>query len=239
MNDSAGIGKPTTRRNANGTGPAPGHSRPVTSSQTGPHEDLERQLERHARRPFAKPIADYNREAFDRVAARLATIDRPLILDSGCGTGDSSRLLARRFPDHWVVGVDRSADRLSRQRSDTPSNCVLVRADLIDFWRLAEQQGWAPVRHYLLYPNPEPKPRHLKRRFHAHPVFPTVVALGGRIESRSNWRIYLDELSRALAFHGRTARVEPIPVDAAPLTPFERKYRASGQRLWRLISADG
>ncbi len=213
-----------------------GRSRSVTSRQTGPHDDLERQLFRHAARPFARPIAGFNREAFERVAVRLASVERPLILDSGCGTGDSSRLLARRHPDHWIVGVDRSADRLSRRRPDTPENCLLVRADLIDFWRLAREHGWAPVHHYLLYPNPEPKPRHLKRRFHAHPVFPDVVALGGRIESRSNWRIYLEELAQALAFHGRAARIEPIPADETPLTPFERKYRASGQSLWRLIS---
>ena len=216
--------------------PAGGVSRSVTTSQTGPHDDLERQLRRHAQSLFAKPIADYNREAFDRVTARMAAVDRPLVLDSGCGTGDSSRLLARHFPDHWVIGVDRSADRLSRQRPDTPPNCLLVRADLVDFWRLARHAGWTPARHYLLYPNPEPKPRHLKRRFHAHPVFPSVVALGGRLESRSNWRVYLEELALALAFHGRTARVEPVGDDEPPMTPFERKYRASGQPLWRLIS---
>ncbi|QGT78560.1 methyltransferase domain-containing protein [Guyparkeria halophila] len=213
-----------------------GVSRSVTSSQTGPHDDLERQLRRHAQRLFAKPITDYNRNAFDQVTARMAAVDRPLILDSGCGTGDSSRLLARRYPDHWVIGVDRSADRLSRQRPDTPPNCLLVRADLVDFWRLARQAGWTPARHYLLYPNPEPKPRHLKRRFHAHPVFPSVVALGGRLESRSNWRVYLEELALALEFHGRTARVEPVKDNEPPMTPFERKYRASGQPLWRLIS---
>lgn len=127
---------------------------------------------------------------------------------------------------------------LSRQRSDTPTNCLLVRADLVDFWRLAHENGWEPVRHYLLYPNPEPKPRHFKRRFHAHPVFPTFVALGGRIESRSNWRIYLEELARALAFHGRASHIESIPVNEPPMTLFERKYRASDQSLWRLISVD-
>ncbi|MFN2382279.1 MAG: tRNA (guanosine(46)-N(7))-methyltransferase TrmB [Guyparkeria sp.] len=215
-----------------------GLSRSVSSSQTAPHQDLHRQLIRHAQRPFAKPIAAFNREAFDRVSRYLESIDRPLILDSGCGTGDSSRLLARRFPDHWIVGIDRSADRLYRQRAETPANCLLVRADLVDFWRLARQHDWRPARHYLLYPNPEPKPRHFKRRFHAHPVFPDVVALGGRIESRSNWRVYLEELAQALAFHGRHSSIESIPDDETAITPFERKYRASGQSLWRLISID-
>ena len=54
--------------------PTGGVSRSVTSSQTGPHDDLERQLRRHAQRLFAKPIADYNRNAFDQVTARMAAM---------------------------------------------------------------------------------------------------------------------------------------------------------------------
>ncbi|MFA7521422.1 MAG: methyltransferase domain-containing protein [Halothiobacillaceae bacterium] len=216
-----------------------GNSRRVSSTQTGPHDDLLPQVARHARRGFDKPIADYNRIAFDQVADRVHSEGQPLILDSGCGTGDSSRELARQHPDHLVIGIDRSADRLTRHRDDTPTNCLLVRADLIDFWRLADEANWRPAQHYLLYPNPEPKARHLKRRFHAHPVFPFFVALGGRIESRSNWRIYLEELAIALAFHGRETRLAQIePDDNPPITLFERKYRASGQPLWRLETID-
>lgn len=213
-----------------------GRSRPVRSTQTAPHEALEAVVARHAASRFVKPIADYNRQAFLAVADQVEQDGRPLILDSGCGTGDSSRLLAARHPDHLVIGIDRSADRLSRRRTSTPSNCLLVRADLVDFWRLAHAAGWQPAHHYLLYPNPEPKPRHLKRRFHAHPVFPTFVALGGRIEARSNWRVYLEELAIALEFHGRATRLFPLDPGPEPLTLFERKYAASGQALWRLTT---
>lgn len=211
-----------------------GCSRAVRSTQTGPHEALVQHLERHATNRYMRPIADYNRHAFEAVDERVNTDGRPLILDSGCGTGDSSRALARMYPDHLVIGIDRSADRLSRQREATPENCTLVRADLIDFWRLANQANWRPARHYLLYPNPEPKPRHLKRRFHAHPVFPDVVALGGVFESRSNWLIYLKELAIALQYHDRKATLSLLPESGPALTLFEQKYRASGQRLWRL-----
>lgn len=40
----------------------------------------------------------------------------PVLLDSGCGTGRSSVLLARAYPHLPVVGVDRSAVRLSKGR---------------------------------------------------------------------------------------------------------------------------
>jgi tRNA (guanine-N7-)-methyltransferase len=39
-----------------------------------------------------------------------------LILDAGCGVGHSTIQLARAFPDHWVIGVDQSEDRLSRKK---------------------------------------------------------------------------------------------------------------------------
>lgn len=216
----------------------PGNSRRVTSAQTGPHEDLIAQVAKYAQHRWGRPIADYNREAFARAQQWLGEPEQPLILDSGCGSGDSTRILAARYPSHRVIGVDRSADRLAKQRTDTPENCLLVRADLVDFWRLAHEAGWQPERHYLLYPNPEPKPKHLKRRFHAHPVFPDLVALGGRLECRSNWRIYLEELALALDYHGRPAQILPVPEDEPPLTLFERKYRASGQPLWLLHSDD-
>ena len=218
--------------------PVEGNSRPVASSQASPHESLRACLARHAQERFGKPIADHNRYAFERVERVASTALLPLILDSGCGTGDSSRALARRYPDHLVVGVDRSADRLGRRRNGTPTNCVLARADLIDFWRLAREAGWRLSRHYLLYPNPEPKARHLKRRFHAHPVFPDFVALGGQIESRSNWQIYLQELAIALDFHGRETRLRTLGEQERPLTLFERKYQASGQTLWQLETVD-
>jgi tRNA-dihydrouridine synthase C len=63
---------------------------------------------------FRKPYLDYNKAAFE---ASLAGWDgkAPLILDAGCGVGHSTIQLARAFPDHWVIGVDQSEDRLSRK----------------------------------------------------------------------------------------------------------------------------
>jgi hypothetical protein len=64
-------------------------------------------------------------------------------------------------------------------------------------------------------------------------VLPCIAALGGSVELRTNWRIYADEFALALGLAG--ARVDACEtVDAAtPLTPFERKYAASGHELWR------
>ena len=59
------------------------------------------------------------------------------------------------------------------------SNAILIRAELSDFFTLvAFQSDWIVHSHYLLYPNPYPKGKHLKRRWHGHPIFPVMLALG-------------------------------------------------------------
>jgi tRNA (guanine-N7-)-methyltransferase len=213
------------------------NSRIPTSAQSDIHQHLAQRVRTHLAHPFRKPVADYNRAAF---AQAMAAWDgnAPLMLDAGCGVGHSTIELARAHPAHWVIGVDQSEDRLLRKKpypqALLPANMVLVRADLVDFWRLLVEAGVRLARHYILYPNPWPKIGHLGRRWHAHPVFPYILQLGGVLECRSNWSVYIAEFARALELAlGQTVRWTPFDANP-PLTPFERKYRDSGQSLYRL-----
>jgi len=158
-----------------------------------------------------------------------------LVLDSGCGTGESTRLIARTLPDCLVIGVDKSAARLARTGASSfphrEGNVIWLRAELATFWRLARRAGWRLRHHFLLYPNPWPKPGHLRRRWHAHPVFPDVLRLGGQLELRCNWEIYAQEFAAAAnQLLGTCVRPWPL-AGSAVTTPFERKYRVSGHPL--------
>ena len=211
-----------------------------TSAQTGVHEQLASLLERHRHAPFRKPYADYNQTAFAESITRYRRLagDAPLILDSCCGVGHSSIALARAFPDHYVIGVDQSVSRLERNivgvADELPDNLGLVRADLVDYWRLLNDAHIHLARHYLLYPNPWPKIGHLSRRWHGHPVFPAMLELGGVLECRSNWPIYIDEFCCAVtALTGKPAQREAL-IANEPMTLFERKYRDSGHALYRV-----
>lgn len=214
------------------------NSRVPQSAQVAIHDQLAQRLDRHTATPFRKPYADYNRDAFAASMARRAGVapEAPLILDSCCGVGQSSIALARAFPDHYVIGVDQSASRLQRGKPGEgvlPGNLDLVRADLVDYWRLLHDAGLRLARHYLLYPNPWPKIGHLSRRWHGHAVFPSLLALGGVLECRSNWRIYIEEFAFAVEYlSGRAAVCESYAPHEA-LTPFERKYLDSGHALFR------
>ena len=214
------------------------NSRPVTSNQTGIHDQLSALVERHAASEYLRPVAANTCIAFDKaILAWQAAGARPLIIDAGCGVGMSTRQLAQTYPDEFVIGVDQSADRLSREvrwQGQLPGNFIQVRADLVDFWRLMRHANVRPSRHYLLYPNPWPKKSQLARRWHGHPVFPTLLSLGGMIECRSNWKIYIEEFAAAASqLIAKPVHCEAYEAERPALTPFEEKYRASGHTLWR------
>lgn len=210
-------------------------SRQIVSNQAGPHDRLEETVRRHLIHMSQKPIADHTQAAFDTMLDWLNSFDAPLILDACCGVGDSSRHLAHAFPDHLVVGVDKSLKRLSTEREGVlPDNLLLLRADLNDFYRLMANHNMPINRHYILYPNPWPKAAHLSRRWHGAPAFADIVRIPGRLELRSNWKLYLEEFQIALQLAGFDAAVRAFKPEKC-ITPFEAKYHQSGQALWQLV----
>ncbi|QZO13502.1 tRNA (guanine(46)-N(7))-methyltransferase TrmB [Pseudoalteromonas piscicida] len=214
------------------------NSRSITTNQQGLHEKLDEIVTKHLTAEFKKPIAAHTQSAFDEVNARVQAFNGPIILDSCCGVGESTANLAKRHPDALVIGIDKSAHRLDKHdveyKQTEQGQYLLVQADLNDFWRLALEADWQPTNHYLLYPNPWPKAKHIQRRWHGSAVFPFIVKLGGKLELRSNWDIYVKEFARALALSGVDVEVEAYESDEA-ITPFERKYWASGQSSTRLV----
>ena len=216
----------------------------LRTAQSEVHPRLEAIVRRHVERPWRGGRHEPTCSAFRKVSAAVEQqADRPLIFDSGCGTGESTQLIAAAFPQCLVIGIDRSAVRLARLPSGSLSyreqNALWVRAELAAFWRLAVQAGWRLERHCLFYPNPWPKAAQLRRRWHGHPVFPEMLALGGRLEMRTNWDVYACEFARAVEIvSGRSARIEPV-ADTGLTSPFERKFRSRADPLYRVRVALG
>lgn len=209
-----------------------GNSQPVTSSQQFCHPRLGQLVARHLASASQRPIATHSQGAFEAVRDAVEAQGRPLIFDSFCGTGLSSALLAERYPDSLVIGIDKSAHRLAKHVPTEAANYMLVQADCDDFWRLACGAGWELHHHFLLYPNPWPKPGQLKRRVHGSAHFPQLLTLGGRVELRSNWQVYVEEFGAALVQAGNYPHISVI-TPGNPLSLFEGKYLRSGHQLWR------
>ena len=215
-----------------------GQSRPVRSRQSAPHKDLERVVKKHLAKPCKKPLREFSGRIFDRLDHIRKTLRRPVVLDSGCGSGESSLYLAEKYPRGLVIGIDQSKKRLHRlighKDIHFEDNLILARADVVDIWRLATSRRWDIKKHYLLYPNPWPKPKHLKRRWHGRPVFPVMPGLATQIELRTNWRIYAEEFQQALNIAlNKKAPIEVIR-PAEFISPFEKKYYESGHELYRV-----
>jgi len=206
----------------------------LKTSQRQPAADLAKLVKLHQEVPWQKPLSAHSSEAFEALRPRVEAHSGPLIIDSCCGTGDSTRNLAGRFPEALVVGVDKSAHRLARHQPGDRKNYALVRADVNDFWRLAKEARWRPTQHYLLYPNPYPKAAQLRKRWHGAPVFPDLVGLGGLLTVRTNWSVYVQEFALALHSMGYSARQNQLNIEE-PISAFEQKYRARGHALYELI----
>jgi tRNA G46 methylase TrmB len=214
----------------------------VRSTQTGVHPRLAALVRKHMSTQWREPLHAPTVEAFTALEASGVNPGQKIVLDSGCGTGVSTRQLAEHYPDCLVIGVDKSAARLKKlPASHFPhreGNAVWLRAELTSFWRLALQAGWRLHHHYLFYPNPWPKPGQVLRRWHAHPVFPVMLQLGGRLELRCNWEIYAREFAAAVNMAGCDDVRLTEGVDSDITTPFETKYRNSGQNLYSVVVPD-
>jgi trans-aconitate 2-methyltransferase len=83
------------------------------------------------------------RPALD-LLARVPLANAALVADLGCGPGNSTALLAQRWPEAAIIGVDRSPEMLAQARASG------VRAT----WLEADIAAWTPDRPLdLIYSN--------------------------------------------------------------------------------------
>jgi len=81
--------------------------------------------------------------AFDAFKVALDAVDPPRrTLDLGTGTGQAALVIAERFPETEIVGVDLSPEMLAQARSATPERVAdRVRFELADASNLPYEDG--------------------------------------------------------------------------------------------------
>ncbi len=210
-----------------------GNSKPVSTNQNGIHKDLDAIVRKHCAHEDRTPIPTFVEDSLDLITQKHRETARSLWLDSFCGTGMSTRLLASAHPDYLIVGVDQSTHRLAAEPQTEGDNFLLVRSDCESLWRLMARQKIKLAHHTLFYPNPWPKAAHLKRRVHGNASFQALLALSDQLELRTNWNIYASEFDYALTLSNWISQRQPI-TPSQVLTRFEAKYSRSGHTLWQI-----
>ena len=157
----------------------------------------------------------------DRSIARLSRNKR-ITIKAGDEAAEEDDIEEENDDDNNAGdGSDGVDGRVHARHFEKLPNAILLRAELSDFFLLAcEASDWVVHSHYMLYPNPYPKAKHLqvcrdsstlpsrnvsltcdsllKRRWHGHPTFPVILALGGKLIVRSNWDVYCAEMVAAV-----------------------------------------
>lgn len=212
-------------------------ARSITTNQLGIHQNLHKVVTRLLANTSQKPIATHTLQAFQDVMSWLGDWQGDLVLDSCCGVGESTVNIAQDHPNARVIGIDKSALRTEKHPAyaSTSQNYLVLRADLNDFLTLLILNDKKLTKHYLLYPNPYPKSAHLQRRWYATSALKDIIKLGGTLEVRSNWPLYIQEFSAALAIANISSQIAEFKSERA-ITPFERKYWQSGQSSWQLLA---
>lgn len=236
-------------------------ARSISTNQIDVHPDLLKTLAKHKSAEFKRPVAQHTTIAFGAMLDWLSTWGGDVIIDAGCGVGQSTLKIAAMYPHAKVVGIDKSIARLDKHKSYvntarqtgaigvepepiySDANYLLLQADLNDFWRLladyieCSDPAWQVVRQFILYPNPYPKKNQLSKRWHGCALFPIIIGVCANIELRSNWQIYLQECAVAAKFYGLDTMLSTIDSDENYLayTPFERKYLDANQTCFKLV----
>lgn len=216
---------------------SPFESKAVISNQSGIHDNLEMVVRKHLSNSYQKPVSSTQLDQFLNARDWQQSIAKPFILDCGCGTGMSTYRLAQQFPDHAIIGIDQSEQRLNLATIENKSatNVYFIRARLEEFWSLCLEFEWFPEKQYLFYPNPWPKKKHLQRRWHGNAIFPVLLRVCPLIELRTNWQTYALEFGKALELAEIGCQIERIE-PTHPISRFEIKYLASGHKLYQIVT---
>ena len=207
----------------------------VLTNQTGPHPKLKQIPVNTSAYTACYPVSLNVLEICQNIKKEQEKNDWSLLLDSGCGTGDSTINIAKSHPDCLVIGIDKSSKRLNQAQEKIKSeNVRFITANLVEFWIGLKLVNASIAANFILYPNPWPKQKHLRKRWHAHPVMPLLPMISKYIELRTNWRIYAEEFCGSLTkLTGSVIAVERIYPNN-PISAFEEKYFESNHDLFRL-----
>jgi tRNA (guanine-N7-)-methyltransferase len=168
----------------------------------------------------------------------------PVVVEIGCGPGDSLVPMATARPDVDVLAFEvfepAAAALVSRLVREGVPNVRVAPVDAVGgFVRLVPSGALSKV--WTFFPDPWPKARHHKRRL-VDPAFADLVAdrlvPGGRWRLATDWDDYAHQMRAVLDAHPAFA-LESTDRGDRPVTRFERRGLAEGRTITDLVFRRG
>jgi len=164
----------------------------------------------------------------------------PVVVEIGCGPGDSLVPMARARPETDLLAFEvfepAAAALVARAVREDVTNVRVAPVDAVaGLERLVAPGTLTEV--WTFFPDPWPKQKHHKRRL-VDPAFADLVASrlepGGRWRLATDWAEYADQMRAVVGGHPAFA-AEPEERGDRPVTRFERRGLAEHRAIADLV----
>lgn len=167
-----------------------------------------------------------------------------LDVEIGCGVGLHPIQYQKQNPKRNLVAIEHTREKFEKferrfKNHGSPKNLFPVHANGIS-WVSQQLPENSVDRFFFLYPNPNPKPGGLNKRWHAMPFMHKVLEVlkpGGELTLATNEKFYRDEaLEYFLEFWGLKLKEETtLEKDFPHRTHFEKKYLERDEHCYNLV----
>jgi tRNA (guanine-N7-)-methyltransferase len=193
-------------------------------------------------------VVEPGKEVFENIRGKWRTFfgnEHPLIFEMGCGRGEYTVGLARRFPENNYVGVDIKGARIwkgsGQALEENLSNAAFLRIRILEIEQYVATNELDEI--WVTFPDPRPKKRDVKRRLTSERymnIYQNLLRPGGILHLKTDntmlfeftlevlrARTDVQELELTYDYHASRFALELPDI----MTKYERQFMEEGEKI--------
>jgi len=209
---------------------------------------MRKKLERFADNDQRKNIVQPGKAVFEDIKGnwnKYFENDNPLVFELGCGRGEYTIGLARRFPDTNFVGVDVKGARIWKGSSiaeeEQLRNAAFLRIRILEIEKSVAENELSEI--WITFPDPRPKKRDIKRRLTSERymnIYKKILKPGGTVHFKTDNTMLFDFTLHHLKQRVDVQNLEVTRdyhasefAEALPdiITKYEKQFMAEGMKI--------